>query len=256
MTHSVDFARVQQRPPVSEGEPTPISRHPDAIPIPLETIAHDPWLATITHAPQVSLFRLFYATVLKRTIDIVASTILLLLLAPLLVIAMLAIRLDSPGSAIFTQDRVGRHGRIFRLYKFRTMSQAASGKVTWLVDEDGTKRHKLRNDPRVTRVGKWLRYTSLDELPQLLNIIRGDMSLIGPRPELVEIVRNYEDWQHQRHIVRPGLTGWWQVSGRSDKPMHENTELDLFYVRGQSFRLDLLIALKTIRVVVKGLGAF
>lgn len=200
--------------------------------------------------------RLFYATALKRGIDVLASAIMLIILSPLLGIALLAIKLDSPGPAIFTQNRVGRGGKIFRLYKFRTMTFKPSGDLAWMIDENGEKRHKVRNDPRITRVGNWLRRTSMDELPQLVNIIKGDMSLIGPRPELVQIVENYEPWQHERHIVRPGLTGWWQVSGRSDLPMHENTEFDLYYVRGQSFRLDFLIALKTVRVVVKGLGAF
>jgi lipopolysaccharide/colanic/teichoic acid biosynthesis glycosyltransferase len=121
---------------------------------------------------------------------------------------------------------------------------------------DGTMRHKLRQDPRITRVGRWLRRTSVDELPQLINILLGHMSLIGPRPELVEIVDRYEPWQHRRHMVRPGLTGWWQVSGRGNRPMHENTELDLYYVDHLSAGLDLRILIRTVVVVVKGLGAF
>ena len=217
----------------------------------------DAWVTTLASIKDVSISRLIYATIVKRTVDILASVVLLLILSPILVVVLVAIRMDSTGAAIFCQDRVGRGGRIFRLYKFRTMVFKPTEEITWMVDENGEERHKVRNDPRITRVGKFLRRSSIDELPQLLNILKGDMSLIGPRPELVEIVRNnYEDWQHERHIVRPGLTGWWQVSGRSDRPMHENTELDLFYVRGQSFKLDLLIALKTIRVVIKGLGAF
>lgn len=216
----------------------------------------DAWVSAIASIPDISLMRLMYATVFKRMIDVIASTLLLLLLSPLFLFATVLVRIDSSGPAFFCQDRVGRGGRIFRLYKLRTMTHKPGSGIAWIVDEDGQKRHKVRNDPRITRAGKWLRRTSIDELPQLINIIRGDMSLIGPRPELVDIVRQYEHWQHERHIVRPGLTGWWQVSGRSDRPMHENTELDLFYVRGQSFRLDLLIALKTIRVVVKGLGAY
>lgn len=194
--------------------------------------------------------------VCKRLIDVVASALLLVLLSPLLLLALAAVCIDSTGPAIFKQPRVGRGGKVFTLYKLRTMAYAPSCGIVWTADQHGRKRHKIRNDPRVTRTGKFLRRASLDELPQLVNILKGDMSLIGPRPELVEIVENYEPWQHERHAVRPGITGWWQVSGRSDLPMHENTELDVYYVRGLSFRLDFLIALKTIRVVIRGFGAF
>jgi len=214
------------------------------------------WLAVIGGISEAGVFRLLYVTWIKRSVDILASSLLLLLLSPFMILSLLAVRLDSNGPAIFSQDRVGRGGRIFRLYKFRTMTHNPTEELVWMTDEKGMKSHKVRNDPRITRAGKWLRKTSLDELPQLINIIKGDMSLIGPRPELVQIVAKYEPWQHERHIIRPGLTGWWQVCGRSDRPMHENTELDLYYVRNQSFRLDFIIALKTIRVVFKGLGAF
>jgi exopolysaccharide biosynthesis polyprenyl glycosylphosphotransferase len=192
----------------------------------------------------------------KRSSDILVSAILLTLLAPVLVLAMLAIRLDSQGPAIFAQERIGRCGRPFRILKFRTMTHNPGGELIWLRDHDGRVCHKMHNDPRVTRVGRWLRTTSVDELPQLWNILRGDMSLVGPRPELPAIVATYEPWQHERHRVRPGLTGWWQVSGRSDKPMHEHTELDLYYVRNQSLLLDMQILLKTVVVVFKGIGAF
>jgi lipopolysaccharide/colanic/teichoic acid biosynthesis glycosyltransferase len=194
--------------------------------------------------------------VAKRAFDIVFASVLLLLLALPLLVVMVLIRLDSQGPAIFCQERVGRGGRPFRLYTFRTMTHDPTGELVWFEDERGRRCHKLRNDPRITRVGRWLRKASVDELPQLVNILKGDMTLIGPRPELPEIVARYEDWQHQRHILRPGLTGWWQVSGRSDRPMHENTELDLYYVQRQSFRLDALIFIKTIAVVFRGLGAF
>jgi lipopolysaccharide/colanic/teichoic acid biosynthesis glycosyltransferase len=206
--------------------------------------------------PHCGTGRLFYGLVLKRGIDVVVACLALLGLLPLLLLVALVIRLDSRGPAIFRQQRVGRGGRLFVLYKFRTMQDNAAGNVAWTLDDNGRLRHKHRQDPRVTRVGRWLRRTSMDELPQLINIVKGDMSLIGPRPELPEIVARYEPWQHDRHLVRPGLTGWWQVSGRSDLPMHENTELDLFYVRRLSFQLDWRIALKTVRVVFKGLGAF
>jgi lipopolysaccharide/colanic/teichoic acid biosynthesis glycosyltransferase len=206
--------------------------------------------------PHCGTGRLFYALVLKRGIDVVVACLALLGLLPLLLVIAVMIRLDSRGPVIFTQQRIGRGGQPFTLYKFRTMQHKPRAGLEWLLDENGQLRHKLREDPRLTRVGRWLRRTSMDELPQLINIVKGDMSLIGPRPELPEIVARYEPWQHDRHLVRPGLTGWWQVSGRSDLPMHENTELDLFYVRRLSFQLDWRIALKTVRVVFKGLGAY
>jgi lipopolysaccharide/colanic/teichoic acid biosynthesis glycosyltransferase len=121
---------------------------------------------------------------------------------------------------------------------------------------NGHWQHKIKDDPRVTRVGRLIRRTSIDELPQLINVIRGEMSLIGPRPELPQIVRDYEPWMHRRHLVRPGLTGWWQVRGRSDLPMHEHTDLDIYYVEHVSWRLDLRILKQTVRIVVCGLGAY
>ncbi len=214
------------------------------------------WLSFLASMVQVSPARLCYVTIVKRTVDVIVAALLLLVLSPLLICTMVLIRLDSPGPGIFSQQRIGRGGRPFRLYKLRTMTHNPTDEIVWMVDENGRPRHKMRNDARVTRFGRWLRRTSIDELPQLVNILNGDMSLIGPRPELPEIVDRYESWQHDRHLVRPGLTGWWQVSGRSDLPMHENTELDLFYVRRQSFALDLKIALKTVRVVFGGFGAF
>ena len=197
-----------------------------------------------------------YCAYAKRVIDVVAAGVLLVLLTPVLLAAVIWIILDCRANPFFTQRRIGRDGVAFRLLKLRTMDSSASVDLVWLIDDRGVRRHKVRHDPRVTRPGRFLRRTSIDELPQLVNVLRGEMSLVGPRPELPEIVAGYAPWQHARHAVRPGLTGWWQVSGRSDAPMHEHTELDMFYVERVSPRLDLLIALKTIRVVVKGLGAF
>lgn len=197
-----------------------------------------------------------YLAFLKRTLDILVASLALLLISPLLLIVAMAIRMDTPGPSLYRQKRVGRHGRVFTIYKFRTMQYAPVEKLRLLEAPDGTLTHKVRNDPRITRVGHWLRRTSIDELPQLINILLGHMSLIGPRPEIVDIVLRYETWQHRRHTVRPGLTGWWQVSGRSDRPMHENTELDLYYVDHISPGLDLKILIRTVAVVTKGLGAF
>jgi exopolysaccharide biosynthesis polyprenyl glycosylphosphotransferase len=216
--------------------------------------------SSLSNFPALSLawssLKQCYGLFLKRGLDALVASTLLLLLLPLLVLASIAIRLDSPGPVLFRQTRIGRHGHPFTIYKFRTMQHHGRDRIEWLVDEQGNVCHKMRHDPRITHVGRWLRRTSIDELPQLLNIILGHMSLIGPRPELPEIVDRYEEWQHRRHLVRPGLTGWWQVSGRSDKPMHEHTELDLFYVENRSFWLDLRIVLLTTLVVFRGLGAF
>lgn len=198
---------------------------------------------------------LYQATV-KRAFDASAASCALLLLWPLFIVVALAIRLDSPGPVVYRQQRTGKDGMPFTMYKFRSMTWDPAHNVRYFVEPDGTIVHKHHHDPRVTRVGAWLRHTSIDELPQLVNIFKGDMSVIGPRPELVEIVATYEPWQHRRHVVRPGLTGWWQVCGRDDCPMDENTELDLYYVDHLSPWLDFEILLRTVGIVATGRGAF
>jgi lipopolysaccharide/colanic/teichoic acid biosynthesis glycosyltransferase len=166
--------------------------------------------------------------------------------------------LDSPGPVFFRQKRYGENGRIFEMYKFRTMSVGAEEKIHEVArtTEDGNLIHKYPDDPRVTNVGKFLRRYSLDELPQLLNVLKGDMSLVGPRPELPWLVDRYDSWQRKRFAVPQGITGWWQINGRSDKPMHLNTEDDLYYVYNYSLWLDIQILLRTPWVVVRGRGAF
>ncbi|NJK78437.1 MAG: sugar transferase [Chloroflexaceae bacterium] len=195
---------------------------------------------------------------LKRAFDVVTSMLVLTLCSPLLLLIALVIRFESPGSIFFLQERIGEHGKRFKMIKFRTMYQDAEKR--WhevaLRDEQGRLIHKVKGDPRITPFGRWLRRTSLDELPQLFNVIKGEMSLVGPRPEMPYIVDEYESWQWQRFRVPPGITGWWQVNGRSDKPMHLHTEDDLYYVQNYSFWLDLQILLKTIAVVWRGQGAF
>ncbi len=177
---------------------------------------------------------------------------------PLMGLITLAIRRDSSGPAIFRQARVGEGGRIFTMIKFRTMiegAEAMQAKVS-TVDESGNVIHKVEDDPRVTRMGRWLRKTSLDELPQLFNILRGEMSLVGPRPEMPWLVDQYEDWQRKRFEVPQGLTGWWQISGRADKPMYLHTEDDLYYIRNYSVWMDLKIIWRTITAVITRRGAF
>jgi len=158
----------------------------------------------------------------------------------------------------FRQLRVGENGRMFKMYKFRSMvvnAEALQAKVNQK-DENGNIIHKTRNDPRVTRIGRILRKTSLDELPQFINVIKGEMSLVGPRPELPWLVEKYEPWQRQRFAVPQGITGWWQVNGRSDKPCHLNTDQDLYYIENYSFWLDIRILIKTVPALLKGKGAF
>lgn len=157
------------------------------------------------------------------------------------------IRLDSGGPVIFTQERVGRGGEAFRIYKYRTMHPTA--KKYDVAPTDST-------DPRVTRAGRFLRKTSLDEVPQLLNVLRGEMSMVGPRPEMQFIVNGYEEWQKRRLDVKPGITGLWQVIGRKNLPLHLNMEYDFYYIMNQSLLLDLEILIRTVPAVLKGKGAF
>jgi exopolysaccharide biosynthesis polyprenyl glycosylphosphotransferase len=193
----------------------------------------------------------------KRVFDVVVTTGLVLLTWPLMLLIALAIRLDSPGPILFKQQRVGENGRLFWMYKFRTMISSADMQAPDVIlDEQGRQVYKAPDDKRITRVGRFLRRTSLDELPQFFNVIRGEMSLVGPRPEVQFIVERYAPWQRQRLAVPPGITGWWQVSGRSNLPMHLNTQFDLYYIRNYSLWLDLKILLKTVVVVIRGEGAY
>ncbi len=195
---------------------------------------------------------------LKRLFDLVFSSLALLLSLPLLIVIAVLIKLDSPGPIIFKQRRVGEHGRLFSIYKFRTMvhdPETHDGKTPHKL-VNGQPVHKFYDDPRVTRVGHFLRRTSLDELPQFVNILKGEMSLVGPRPELPWLVEMYEPWQRKRFEVPQGLTGWWQINGRSNKPMHLNTADDLYYIKNYSLWLDLQILWRTIRAVIERRGSF
>jgi exopolysaccharide biosynthesis polyprenyl glycosylphosphotransferase len=194
---------------------------------------------------------------LKRALDLVLATIGLTLLSPVMLIVALLIKLDSPGPVIFTQIRVGECCRLFKIHKFRTMSNGADKRLHEVMREvDGKLVHKHRNDPRITKIGRFLRATSLDELPNLINVLRGEMSIVGPRPELPELVAHYEPYQFGRLSVPPGMTGWWQVNGRSDKPLHLNTQEDMYYIENYSVLLDIKIIWRTIGVIFKRKGAF
>ena len=192
--------------------------------------------------------------VVKRVFDLVLSSLTLLVFWPVLLLVALAIKLDSPGPALFIQERIGENGRPFRMVKFRSMVLDADDVSQ--PDNQASPYRKSPDDPRVTRVGQFIRRTSLDELPQLFNVLRGDMSLVGPRPELPRLVEHYENWQRRRFAVPPGITGWWQVNGRSDRMMHQHTEDDLYYIQNYSPLLDVQILWRTIGVVVKGRGAY
>ncbi len=184
---------------------------------------------------------------LKRAFDVGGALLGLALASPLLLWCALRIRLAGGGPALFTQDRVGRGGRTFRMVKLRTMREDAEPYAVAPRD---------REDPRITPVGRWLRATSLDELPQLWNVLRGEMSLVGPRPEMPFIAEGYDEWQRRRLEVKPGITGLWQILGRKDLPMHENLQYDFYYIRNRSLGLDLSILLRTFGAVLSRKGAF
>ncbi len=199
-----------------------------------------------------------YQRMTKRSFDLILSILCFPFWLLLMAVIALAIRLDSNGPVIFKQKRVGENGQIFTMLKFRTMQTNAEEQRRMVEkrDENGNRILKQRDDPRVTRIGKLLRQTSLDEIPQLLNVLDGSMSLVGPRPELPDFVDEYNPWQRKRFAVPQGITGWWQVNGRSDHPMHMHTEDDLYYVQNYSIWLDLQILARTFWVVLRRKGAY
>jgi len=199
-----------------------------------------------------------FQRLVKRGLDLSITSLLLVPALPVMLIIAIAIWIDSGRPILLAQHRVGERGRLFRMYKFRTMVQNADKLLPQVMTftAEGQPIHKRPDDPRVTRVGRILRRWSLDELPQLFNVIKGDMSLVGPRPELPWLVEKYQPWQRQRFLVPQGLTGWWQINGRSDKPMHLHTEEDLFYIRNYSLWLDIQILLRTPAAIIRRRGAF
>jgi exopolysaccharide biosynthesis polyprenyl glycosylphosphotransferase len=190
--------------------------------------------------------------------DRCAATLALTALSPLLLAIAMAIRLHDEGPALFTQTRVGKDGQPFKIYKFRTMVVDAEARLAELraKNESDGALFKIRNDPRVTAIGAWLRKWSLDELPQFFNVMLGEMSLVGPRPALPNEAAQYAEHVRRRLVVKPGLTGLWQVSGRSDLTWDESVRMDLRYVENWSFVLDLQILWKTLGVIIRGSGAY
>ncbi len=196
--------------------------------------------------------------ILKQIIDIVGATIGLLLFAPLMLLITISIKLDSLGPVLFIQRRVGLFGETFQVYKFRSMVANAEDLLDQLIDIQVLEEpvFKIRNDPRVTRVGRFLRRWSLDELPQFVNVLKGDMSLVGPRPEEVGLVQYYSDFHRARLLAKPGMTGPVQVSGRGDLSLRARVELEIDYIQHYSLGKDLQILLKTIPAVIRGDGSY
>ncbi len=195
---------------------------------------------------------------LKRATDMAVAFCLLLLFLPIIPVVALLIQLDSPGPILFKQKRVGKNGKVFNFYKFRSMVSGAEsvlGSLRPLSGVDGPV-FKIKDDPRITRVGRFLRRSSLDELPQLINVLRGDMSIVGPRPNLPSEVAQYLPWQRRRLDVVPGITCFWQIAGRSHIGFQEWMRLDLEYVRKRSLTTDLKIMLKTVPAVIARKGAY
>jgi len=197
------------------------------------------------------------AALAKRAVDVCVSGVGLLLSLPWLAALAVWIRRDSDGPVFFAQVRAGEGGRPFRLWKLRTMVSDAEARLADVVDVEALQEpvFKLDHDPRVTRVGRFLRRTSLDELPQLWNVLRGDMSLVGPRPEEVGMVERYDVWQRRRLKVKPGITGLQQVTCRGTPSLNERVRLDVYYIRKQSLLFDLVILFRTVWVVLHGRGA-
>ncbi len=207
---------------------------------------------------------------LKRFIDLSISLFVVIVGFPFLFAVALLIKITSKGPVFFTQERIGEQGNDFTLYKFRTMKTNCDDSLhreftrsfiqgqlpKSALDEKESSQYKLKDDPRVTAVGNFLRRTSLDEIPQFINVLRGEMSIVGPRPPLVYEYEYYEDWHKLRLTVKPGLTGLWQVSGRSSVPFHEMVMLDLYYIEHWSLRLDTRIMLQTVPVMLVGTGGF
>ncbi|MBQ4611981.1 MAG: sugar transferase [Clostridia bacterium] len=194
----------------------------------------------------------------KRVMDILCSGLAIVVLSPLMLVVALLVRSDG-GPAFFKQVRVGKDGKLFRIYKFRSMCVDADSpemlaKLAALNEMDGPA-FKIKNDPRITKVGRFIRRTSIDELPQLFNIFRGDMTIVGPRPPLEREVAQYTDYQRQRLLVKQGLTCYWQCSGRNNISFEEWVELDLKYIRERSLWTDIKIIFKTIPAVLSGDGA-
>jgi len=217
---------------------------------PFEVLTGQAVIEGLTDLPTIELRQRdfpLWAEAVKRLADLLLAALLMVVLSPLWLVLAVLVRRQTGVSALFRQVRVGHYGRDFVMYKFRSMRED-SDPYAPSPDDPG--------DPRITPIGRWMRRFSLDEMPQLLNVLRGDMSLVGPRPEMRFIVDRYEPWQMRRLDAKPGLTGLWQILGRKDLPLTANIEYDFYYIRNRSLLLDLAIVLRTIPLVVRGKGAY
>jgi exopolysaccharide biosynthesis polyprenyl glycosylphosphotransferase len=199
-----------------------------------------------------------YSRIVKRFFDVIVGLLVLIAFSPIIMIVGLVILTTDGWPVFFLQDRVGENGKHFKILKFRTMVRNAEKMQSQVeyVNDNGDIFHKSPNDPRITNYGKVLRRLSLDELPQLINVLKGEMSLVGPRPELPYLVEKYKRWQRRRLTVPPGMTGWWQVNGRSERVMHLHTEDDIYYIDNYSIWLDLRILVRTAWTIIIGRGSF
>lgn len=192
-----------------------------------------------------------YYEVMKRGIDVIGSLVGLVLLSPILLIVILAIKFESKGPVFFSQERVGLNGKVFKMHKFRSMIVNAEDLLVHLKDQNEMSgpMFKMKDDPRITKVGKFIRKTSIDEFPQLINVLRGEMSLVGPRPNLPAEVAKFEDWMKVKLLVKPGLTCYWQVRGRNNIDFEDWMKLDEKYVRDRSLLLDIILIFKTFLLI-------
>lgn len=240
--------------PESASEGTVAVNGPVDPPPPSAPVGSESWISNVP----IEEDRSFYLRHGKRFLDQLASLFGLILLSPLFLAVAIAIKLDTPGPILYRSVRVGKGGKTFTFYKLRSMIHGAEQyrhRIAHLNEVTGPV-FKIARDPRITRVGRILRRTSLDELPQILNIMKGDMTLVGPRPPLPDEVRQYEPWQLRRLSVRPGLTCLWQISGRSRLSFDEWMRLDMEYIARRGFALDLKILVRTIPAVLSGKGAY
>lgn len=196
--------------------------------------------------------------IIKRTLDVLAAVIGSIVVSPIVLILAILVKIDSKGSVFFAHKRMGKDGKIIKVYKFRSMvinSEEILNNFTPEQKKEFEKNFKLENDPRITKMGNFLRKTSLDELPQLINILKGDMSVVGPRPIIQKEVAKYGEYAEKLFSVKPGLTGYWQANGRSDTTYEERVEMDMYYIDNRSLSLDIKIIFKTIISVIKKEGA-
>ncbi|MEQ6996721.1 sugar transferase [Enterococcus casseliflavus] len=208
---------------------------------------------------QAQIDNRFIYHIMKRIFDIVSSGLGLFLLSPLFLYVAFKIKQeDDGGSVFFSQNRVGKNGKVFRMYKFRSMCVNAEEQLEDLLSKNEVEgaMFKIKEDPRITAIGKFIRKTSIDELPQFWNVFKGDMSMVGPRPPLEREVESYSDYDMQRLLVKPGCTGLWQVSGRNELSFDEMIELDLKYINKSNFFYDIKLCLKTVQIIIKPNAAY